>query len=312
MDTTALLAAAATALALALAYYFMLGGPKAAPSLEESEPAPEPAPAPKPSKKQKQQQPKKKKAGPAHALKHYSAKAHAGSITSVSFARNGQVLATSGADRQMKLFTGLEGGAAAVKQQAVKVMSQTKTGVEYADTISCAAIAARYLLVATEGNSLKGHFLPDIIGPKAVGLKDSTRTVECTDAHDVGKTIQSVALAPKGNFMISCTNETEIRLFAFPPEGPKASPVCTINTNQTKNHQLRLSPDGKFFACATFASEVKVWRVELGASRTGAGGDGAPTGATKVAVLTGHKRCVWSLDFSSDSSKCVTASKDGK
>ena len=119
------------------------------------------------------------------------------------------------------------------------------------------------------------------------------RTVECTEAHEPTKTIQSVALAPKGNFMLSCTNETEIRLFAFPPS-KDSSPVATINTNQTKNHQLKLSPDGRYFACATLASEVKVWKVELGAARTGGGNDGPPTGVNKAAVLTGHRRCVCS------------------
>lgn len=56
---------------------------------------------------------------------------------------------------------------------------------------------------------------------------------------------------------------------------------------------------------------MKLWRVELGASRTPGGNDGAPTGATKAALLTGHKRGVWSLDFSADCSKVATASKDG-
>merc|ERR1711871_442649 len=84
-------------------------------------------------------------------------------------------------------------------------------------------------------------------------------------------------------YMLSCTNETEIKLFAFPPEGSDA--VETINTNQTKNHQLKMSPDGTFFACATHASEVKVWRVDTGAARTPGSNDGAPTGCSKAGVL---------------------------
>jgi len=87
--------------------------------------------------------------------------------------------------------------------------------------------------------------------------------------------------------------------------------VETINTNQTKNHQLKMSPDGMFFACATHASEVKVWRVNTGAARTPGSNDGPPTGCSKAGVLTGHKRGVWSVDWSADSTKAVTASKDG-
>merc|ERR1712146_784591 len=109
--------------------------------------------------------------------------------------------------------------------------------------------------------------------------------------------------------MLSCTNETEIGLFAFPPQG--SEPVATINTNQTKNHQLKMSPDGMFFACATHASEVKFWRVDTGAARTPGSNDGPPTGCSKAGVLTGHKRGVWSVDWSADSTKAVTASKDG-
>ena len=84
----------------------------------------------------------------------------------------------------------------------------------------------------------RGYYLPDVLG--GVKVQDSTRTVECGEAHDVSKTIQSVALAPKGNFMVSCTNETEIKLFDFPPSKPGQA-VAVINTNQTKNHQLKLS-----------------------------------------------------------------------
>jgi WD40 repeat protein len=293
MDGLLPVAVAAAAVALAALWWFVGNGPKT--------PEPEPAPAPAPAKAepQKKKQPKEKpvkvKAGKAHPLNIYSSKAHNGSITSVSFSRNGKVLATSGTDRQIKLFTGFDGGGGGgIQQQTVKVISQTSGGMDFPDSVCCAAIGSKnsYLVVATDSNSLRGYYLPDIVGDQAVGLAASTRTVEKLEAHDVAKTIQSVAVAPRGNFVVSCTNETEIRLFTFPLTND--GPVETINTNQTKNHQLKLSPDGKYFACATQSSEVKIWQVNLGASRTGGMNDGPPTGATKVALLTGHKRCVWS------------------
>jgi WD40 repeat protein len=315
MDDPVTLGGIVAAVAVVLATLFFLSRKPAEP---EPEPEPEPAKsrtaqAPALKKQPAKKQPQQKKGGggkgPKHPLQHYSAKPHSGSVSTVAFSRNGRTVACTGADRKVTVMQGFENGSAGVKSKGVQVISQTSSGVDFADGVCCGAIGARnnYLLVATETNALRGYYLPDVMGD--VGAKGSSQTVNFAKAHDENRTIHNVALAPKGNYMLSCTNETEIKLFAFPPQGGDA--VETINTNQTKNHQLKMSPDGAFFACATHASEVKVWRVDTGPARTPGSNDGAPTGCTKAGVLTGHKRGVWSVDWSADSSKAVTASKDG-
>ena len=265
------------------------------------EPPPEPQPEPEPPKRQaalKRQPAKKaqaqapKKGGgkvPKHPRQHYSAKPHSGSISTVAFSRNGRIVACTGADRKVTVMLGFEGGSAGVKSKAVQVISQTTSGVDFADGVLCGAIGAKnnYLLVATETNALKAYYLPDVMGD--AGAKDSSRTLTLLKAHDDNRTVHNVALAPKGNYMLSCKNETEIKLFAFPPQ---ANAVETINTNQTKNHQLKMSPDGTFFACATHAAEVKVWRVDTGAARTPGMNDGPPTGCSKVRITASWRAVI--------------------
>lgn len=311
-DQATLYGAVAVALVVVLVTLYLLTRKAAAPEPEpEREPEPAGAKARAEPKPKKQQQPAAKKgkgAGPKHPLQHYSTKPHSGGISTVAFSRNGRTLACTGADRKVTVLQGFENGSAGVKSKPVQCISQTERGVDYPDGVSCGAIGGKnnYLLVATESNSLRAYYLPDVMG--TVGAKASTQTLNLAKAHSENRTIHNVALAPKGNYMLSCTNETEIKLFSFPPSGGSEA-VDTINTNQTKNHQLRMSPDGTYFACATHASEVKVWRVETGPARTPGSNDGAPTGCTKVGVLTGHKRGVWSVDWSADSSKAATASK---
>ena len=109
---------------------------------------------------------------------------------------------------------------------------QTSGGVDFPDGVTACAIGGRnsQLLVATASNSLRAFLLPDLLS----GSK-SPETIDCPNAHAEGRVIQDVALAPKGNFMLSMTNDTEIKLFSFPAEG---KPVETIKTT-AKNHQVK-------------------------------------------------------------------------
>ena len=225
-------------------------------------------------------------------------------MTSVAFSRNGKILATAGGDRKVTVYSGIEDGSAAgIKARGLAVVSQTSGGVDFPDGVTACAIGGRnsQLLVATASNSLRAFSLPDLLS----GSK-SPETIDCPNAHAEGRVIQDVALAPKGNFMLSMTNDTEIKLFSFPAEG---KPVETIKTT-AKNHQLALSPNGEYFAVAALSSEVRVWRVDTGAARTPGANDGAPTGVTKAVTLTGHTRAVWSVGWSWDCSFCATTSKD--
>lgn len=39
-----------------------------------------------------------------------------------------------------------------------------------------------------------------------------------------------------------------------------------LNTNQLVNHSAVISPNGRFFAAATFTAEVKIWELQWGKS----------------------------------------------
>jgi transducin beta-like protein 2 len=68
--------------------------------------------------------------------------------------------------------------------------------------------------------------------------------------------------------------------------------------------QVRLSADGRFLAATTWGSDVKLW--ELVFAR-----DGLFKACSKAMELKGHTSGVLSIAFSGDSTRAVTASKDG-
>jgi len=55
--------------------------------------------------------------------------------------------------------------------------------------------------------------------------------------------------------------------------------VCVIYSNQMVNHMVSASPDGRFFACAAFTAEVKLWEMQWGKAA------GDPVKAVKVMHL---------------------------
>jgi sugar lactone lactonase YvrE len=40
--------------------------------------------------------------------------------------------------------------------------------------------------------------------------------------------------------------------------------VEMVNTNQLVNNGMAISPDGRFFAAATFTADVKIWELSWG------------------------------------------------
>jgi len=81
---------------------------------------------------------------------------------------------------------------------------------------------------------------------------------------------------------------------------------CLYNkdTNQMKNFTVSLSPNGRFFALGTWTSEVKVNEIHLKKDRTF-------DKVSHAMTLTGHKKSVPTVTFTSDSSRMLTSSADG-
>lgn len=71
-----------------------------------------------------------------------------------------------------------------------------------------------------------------------------------------------------------------------------------------KTNMVCFSPDAKFFCCAPWTADVRIWEIICSK-------DGKFEKVARVMELKGHKAAVKCVSFSPDSSTCVTTSKDG-
>jgi ribosome assembly protein 4 len=86
----------------------------------------------------------------------------------------------------------------------------------------------------------------------------------------------------------------DFTLFMWHPETAK-HPVARLAGHQQPVNHISFSPDGRYFASASFDKKVKVWD-----GRTG----------KFIATLTGHVGAVYRVSWSGDSRMLVSASKD--
>ena len=93
--------------------------------------------------------------------------------------------------------------------------------------------------------------------------------------------------------MVSASDDFTI--FMWDPENSK-KPVGRMTGHMQAINHIAFSPDGRYFASASFDRKVKVWD-----GRTG----------KFVATLNGHVAAVYQVCWSADSRLIVTASKDG-
>jgi ribosome assembly protein 4 len=96
-----------------------------------------------------------------------------------------------------------------------------------------------------------------------------------------------------GERLISCSDD--FTMFMWDPENSKRPVLRMTGHVQAVNH-IAFSPDGRYFASASFDRKVKVWD-----GRTG----------KFVATLHGHVAAVYQVCWSADSRLLVSASKDG-
>jgi len=78
-----------------------------------------------------------------------------------------------------------------------------------------------------------------------------------------------------------------------PTEGKK--PIARLTGHQQGVNHIAFSPDGRYFASASFDKKVKVWDGRTGAF---------------IATLTGHVSAVYQVAWSTDSRLLISASKD--
>ena len=130
----------------------------------------------------------------------------------------------------------------------------------------------------------------------------------------------AIEVASTGRFIMTCTPKNEVDLMDL-----KGQIMHSFTTNQMVTYCAKISPCAKLLAvsgtqhfyefgknlfnkiigiCAGFTPDVKVMEVVYSKA-------GEFEKVTRAFELSGHTSGIWSFDFSPDSSRMVTVSKDG-
>ncbi len=148
------------------------------------------------------------------------------------------------------------------------------------------AACARYQAFRTGSGEGDGVGIAGTAAAAAGGVGDA-------DGSSAGNGSALVGGVGGGERLISCSDD--FTMFMWDPENSKRPVKRMTGHVQAVNH-IAFSPDGRYFASASFDRKVKVWD-----GRTG----------NFVATLNGHVASVYQVCWSADSRLLVSASKDG-
>ncbi|KAK7120663.1 hypothetical protein R3I94_020602 [Phoxinus phoxinus] len=245
-----------------------------------------------PSKKQKQQQRPRKERPQQHTFSHQllasSLKSHSGNVTCLDFSSNAKYLASSSDDRTIRIWS--------TKDFLDRDHKCLRANIEFdhATLVRFSPDCRAFITWLSTGETIRIY--------KMIKKDDGTFNFKAAPGDFPQKhkgIIINIGIAETGKFIMSASVDTTIVIWDL-----KGEVLATINTNQMTNSHAAVSPCGRFVASCGFTPDVKVWEVCFAKS-------GEFKEVTRAFDLKGHSAGVYSFDFSNDSRRMVTVSKDG-
>jgi len=249
--------------------------------------------------------PKNKSAAPSkdskapytHSWLLTTLKGHTGMITDMDISPNGKYLATSSEDRSLMLW-GLKLGKleSNITEVNMKDIRTIRTHVQYDH--------ATRLRWSPDSKALLGlRALSNEIEIFKVGKKPEAGLPSLQATHILPKiredALIAVEVASTGQYIMTCTAKNEVDIISL-----NGTVLTSFVNNQVETYSAKISPDAKLVGTSGFTPEVKLWQVCYSKS-------GSFERVNRAFELTGHTSGILSFDFSPDSSRMVTLSKDG-
>ena len=215
-------------------------------------------------------------------------------ILSVSMAPDGQLLAS--AHGSSVYVTTLPRSASEISSITLDGHAASVRSVTFSPDGLYIASASDDLTVRVWRNSGKAEALPPSADSKTVQQQTPFQTLadirELT-GHKTRYSVNSVAVSPDGNFIVSGNNDSSVRVWDLETGKERLSPLL----GHTKLvSSVAISSDGRFIASGSTDNSVRLWDLKTG----------APVGQP----MQGHTDSVLAVMFSPDSLWLASGSDD--
>ena len=233
---------------------------------------------------------------------------HTGTVLSVAFSPDNQLLASGSVDgtiklwdavsgKELKTLTGLMGE---INSVAFSPDSKTLASGSWDKTIKLWDVVS-----GKEIKTLKGHtnrvfsvaFSPN---GKMLASASSDKTIKLWDIVSGGELktlsghtdfVNSVAFSPDGKTLASGSSDKTIKLW----DVVSGKEIKTLDGHTDQISAVVFSPNGKTLASASSDKTIKLWDVVSGKA---------------IKTLTGHEEIIWSVAFSPDGKTLASGSWD--
>ncbi|KAK9819711.1 hypothetical protein WJX72_001552 [[Myrmecia] bisecta] len=225
-----------------------------------------------------------------HPLYLNTLKGHVDTVNGLAFSPTGTAIATACEDRALRIFK-LED----VTSKSIGFRRKNLTR----GPVDVGFGASDDELVAVTKGTLDAAALSMYISKANQKSGEGSVLEPVWEVDNVHAGDAALCMHSRNGVILTCSKKTDMRVYSS-----RGRQLAAMDTAGLQNHMADLSPNGRFAAAATFTSDVKV--VEIKHDK-----EGNFQGCSKVMDLKGHKSQVMCLSFSPDSSRMVTASKDG-
>lgn len=233
---------------------------------------------------------------------------HTNVISSVAVSRDGKTIASSGDDRNIKLWnlsTGTEiatlrGHTARVNVVAISPNGKILASGSDDNTIKIWNFKTGKLLTTLTDHSDAVHTLAISRDGQTLVSGSDDKTVKVWNLA-TGELIhsfrghrywvRSVAISPDGMTIASGSFDKTIKIWNLPEE----SLIHTLGANGETVTAIAFSPDGNTLASASRDRTIKLWKIDTG---------------TRLRTLTGSMETVTAIAFSPDGKTLASASRD--